>query len=175
VASQVQGSAALVVVDVVSRSVVGRVAMDNVPRALNFSLDGKQLYFTEAGVSAVQVLDPASNTVKSQIPVGASPHHPLFVGSGRTALVVVQGPGQLAVVDTATEAVTAVQVGQMPHWIAVSSDNGLAYVTNENSNDVSVVSIADKKVIATVAIGNGPRKIVIQPGAVVPPPTPESG
>ena len=152
VASQVQGSAALVVVDVASRSVVGRVALDNVPRALNFSPDGKQLYFTEAGVSAVQVLDPASNTVKGQIPVGASPHHPLFVGSGGTALVVVQGPGQLAVIDTASEAVTAVPVGQMPHWIAVSSESSLAYVTNENSNDVSVVSLNNNKVVATVAI-----------------------
>jgi YVTN family beta-propeller protein len=42
-------------------------------------------------------------------------------------------------------------------------------VTNESSNDVSVVSIDNKQVIATVPIGNGPRKIVIQPGLVAPP------
>jgi len=171
VASQVQGSAALVMVDLTSRSVVGRVALDKVPRALNFSPDGKRLYFTEAGANAVQVLDPTTNTVVDQIPVGVSPHHPLFVGSGQTALVVVQGPGQLAVVDTATKAVTAVPVGQMPHWIAVSSDDGFAYVTNESSNDVSVVSIDNKNVIATVPIGNGPRKIVIQPGLIAAPTT----
>ena len=169
VASQVQGSAALVVIDVTRRSVVGRVALDKVPRALNFSPDGKQLYFTEAGASAVQVLDPATDTVVDQIPVGASPHHPLFVGTGQTALVVVQGPGQLAVVDTATKAVTPVTVGQFPHWVAVSSDGGFAYVTNETSDDVSVVALDTKKVIATVAIGGGPRKIVIQPGLVAPP------
>jgi YVTN family beta-propeller protein len=171
VASQVQGSAALVIVDLSSRSVVGRVALDKVPRALNFSPDSKQLYFTEAGASAVQVLDPTSNTIVDHIPVGASPHHPLFVGSSQTALVVVQGPGQVAVIDTATKAVTAVPVGQMPHWIAVSSDGAFAYVTNENSNDVSVISIAAKKVIATVPIGAGPRKIVIQHGLVAPPTT----
>jgi YVTN family beta-propeller protein len=171
VASQVQGSPALVIVDLSSRSVMGRVALDKVPRALNFSPDGKQLYFTEAGSSAVQVLDPTTNTIVGQIPVGASPHHPLFLGSGRTAVVVVQGPGQLAVVDTASKAVTAVPVGQQPHWIAVSSDGGFAYVTDENSNDVSVVSIDNKKVIATIAIGDAPRKIVIQPGLVAPPTT----
>ena len=171
VASQVQGSAALVMVDLTSRSVVGRVALDKVPRALSFSPDGKQLYFTEAGASAVQVLDPTTNTVVDQIPVGASPHHPLFVGSGQTALVVVQGPGQLAVIDTANKAVTSVPVGQMPHWIALSSDDGFAYVTDENSNDVSVVSVDSKKVIATVPIGNGPRKIVIQPGLILLPTT----
>jgi YVTN family beta-propeller protein len=171
VASQVQGSAALVIVDLNTKLVAGRVPVPNVPRALNFSPDGKQLYFTEAGVSAVQILDPATNTVVDQIPVGASPHHPLFVGSGQTALVVVQGPGQLAVVDTASKAVTPVQVGRLPHWIAVSSDGGFAYVTNENSNTVSVVSLDTKKVIGTVPIGAGPRKIVIQPGLVAPPTT----
>ncbi|MDQ6617344.1 MAG: hypothetical protein M3083_22010, partial [Actinomycetota bacterium] len=121
---------------------------DKVPRALNFSPDGKRLYFTEAGASAVQVLDPTTNTIVDQIPVGTSPHQPLFVGAGQTALVVVQGPGQLAVVDTANKTVTAVPVGQMPHWIAVSSDGRFAYVTNENSSDVSIVSIDNKKVIA---------------------------
>jgi len=171
VASQLQGSAALVIVDLSSRSVVGRVALDKVPRALNFSPDGKQLYFTEAGASAVQVLDPTTNTIVDQITVGASPHHPLFVGFGETALVVVQGPGQVAVVDTATKAVTSVAVGQMPHWIAESSDGGFAYVTNEGSNDVSVMSLDNKNVIATVPIGGGPRKIVIQPGLVAPPTT----
>jgi len=170
-ASQVQGSAALVVVDLSSRSVVGRVALDKVPRALNFSPDGKQLYFTEAGAADVQVLDPTTNAVVGHIPVGASPHHPLFVGSGHTALVVVQGPGHVAVIDTATKAITPVPVGQLPHWIAASSDGGFAYVTNENSNDVSVISIDTKKVIATVPIGAGPRKIVIQPGLVAPPTT----
>jgi YVTN family beta-propeller protein len=171
VASQVQGSAALAIVDVANRSVVGRVALDKVPRALNFSLDGKALYFTEAGSSAVQILDPATNTVTGQIPVGASPHHPLFVGSTPTLLVVVQGPGQLAVVDTTTRAVTPVPVGQFPHWVAASSDGGFAYVTNETSGDVSVISLDSKSVLATVPVGGGPRKIVVQPGLVAPPTT----
>jgi YVTN family beta-propeller protein len=34
---------------------------------------------------------------------------------------------------------------------------------------VSVVDIDNKQVIATVPVGNGPRKIVIQPGLVAPP------
>ena len=169
VASQDPAAPALVVVDIATRAVTGRVPLDKVPRALNFSPDGKQLYFTEAGSSAVQVLDPTNNAVVDHIDVGASPHHPLFLDSGKTALVVVQGPGQLALVDTATKTVTPVPVGQMPHWIAISTDDGFAYVTNENSNDVSVVSLDTKSVVATVPIGNGPRKIVIQPGLVAPP------
>ena len=51
----------------------------------------------------------------------------------------------------------------MPHWVGVSSDEGFAYVTNEGSDNVSVVSLDSREVIATVPIGRGPRKIVIQP------------
>ena len=53
----------------------------------------------------------------------------------------------------------------MPHWIGVTSDSRWAYVTNENSNDVSVVDLADRTVKATVPVGNAPRKIVVQPAA----------
>jgi len=37
-------------------------------------------------------------------------------------------------------------------------------VTNENSNDVSVINLGDRTVTATVPVGNAPRKIVVQPG-----------
>ncbi len=52
----------------------------------------------------------------------------------------------------------------MPHWIGLTSDSQWAYVTNENSNDVSVIDLADRTVTTTIPVGNAPRKIVIQPG-----------
>ncbi len=54
------------------------MALDNTPRALNVSPDGQELFFTVAGVDAVQVLDLATNQIVDQIPVGASPHLPSF-------------------------------------------------------------------------------------------------
>ena len=41
------------------------------------------------------MLDTATNQVIGQIPVGASPHHPLFTPDGDLGLVVSQGPGEL--------------------------------------------------------------------------------
>src|SRR5204862_209785 len=55
---------------------------------------------------------------------------------------------------------------RMPHWIAATSDNHCAYVTNEKSNDVSVVDLSASKVTATMPVGNAPRKIVMQSGVV---------
>lgn len=168
VGSQQQGDTSLIILDLVSRTQIGKIPLDRTPRALDLSPDGKQLYFTVAGVNAVQVLDPASNRVVGQIPVGVSPHHPLFTPNGQSGLVVSQGPGELEILDPTTSTVSGtIRVGKSPHWIAVSSDGRTAYVTNEGSDDVSVVDLARRQVTATIGVGHAPRKIAIQPGQAV--------
>lgn len=172
VAAQQMGATSLTILDIVGMTVVGNVPLDKTPRALNFTPDGTQLYFTLAGSDAVQALDPTTNKVTTQIPVGASPHHPLVTPTGEYGLVVVQGPGQLAIFDPAKDGVIGtVAVGKMPHWVASSADGDTAWVTNENSNDVTVVDVEHQTVLATFPVGNAPRKIVLQPGAVAPPMT----
>jgi YVTN family beta-propeller protein len=175
VASQKAGSPSLAILNLPSQKQVGSVPLPNVPRALNFSPDGTQLWFTEAGVDEVQVLDPTDNQITTTIPVGASPHHPLFTPDGQLGMVVSQGPGELWLLDPATDtSIDTVKVGDMPHWIATTSDGQAAYVTNEASNDVSVVDLTTATVTATFPVGNAPRKIVIQSAipAVAPQPTP---
>jgi YVTN family beta-propeller protein len=76
---------------------------------------------------------------------------------------VVQGPGELVSFDPATRAVLrAYPVGKQPHWMA--SDGKTVWVTNEGSNDVSAVDLASGRT-TTIAVGNAPRKIVVQPTA----------
>jgi YVTN family beta-propeller protein len=167
VASQQPGATALAILDLTTRRQVGTVPLDKTPRELNFSPDGKALYFTLAGSDAVQVLDPRRNQIVAQIPVGAAPHHPLFTANGEYGLVVSQGPGELAVISPGNQKVIGtVTVGKFPHWIAASSDGGTAYVTNEGSNSVTVVDVEKQKVLATIPVGNAPRKIVVQSGPV---------
>lgn len=166
VGSQQQGATALVVLDLARKTQVGTIPLDHAPRALNFSPNGKWLYFTVAGEDAVQVLDPTTNRIVARASVGASPHHPLFTPDGLLGLVASQGPGDLDILDPARHIVTStIMVGKAPHWIAVSSDSRTAYVTNEASNTVSVVDLVARHVTATIPVGNGPRKIAIQPGA----------
>ncbi len=166
VASQKAGSPSLAILSLAGQNQVGSVPLPNTPRALSFSPDGSQLWFTEAGVDEVQVLDPTNNEVMATIPVGASPHHPLFTPNGQLGLVVSQGPGELWLLDPATDTSTAtVKVGDMPHWIATTPDGQTAYVTNESSNDLSVVDLTTATVIDTIPVGDAPRKIVVQRAA----------
>ena len=77
------------------------------------------------------------------------------------------GPGRAGIIDTSGDTVAGtVTVGKTPHWVGSSSDGTLAYVTNEGSNDVSVVQLAGRKVVATIPVGNAPRKVAVQPGVI---------
>ena len=163
VASQQQGATALVRLDLTAWKETARVPLDKTPRGLELSPDGTRVFFTLAGVNAIQVLDTATSQIVAQIPVGASPHYAPFTPDGRWALAVVQGPGELGILDTASNTLAGtIAVGKVPHWSASSSDGRTAYVTNESSNDVSVVDLTSRTVTATIAVGNAPRKIAVQ-------------
>jgi YVTN family beta-propeller protein len=87
--------------------------------------------------------------------------HSIYV-SGGIGYIVVQGPGELALFDPATNKATrSVAVGKQPHWAAVSGDGKTAYVTNEGSNDLTVIDLAAGKT-TTVPVGKAPRKVVVQ-------------
>ncbi|HEX9246051.1 MAG TPA: cytochrome D1 domain-containing protein [bacterium] len=168
---------AVVVVDIPARRVAARLPVDQTPRGLTVSPDGKSVYFTEANSADIQVLDTATNTITARIPVGPIPHQIAFTPDRKYALAVVQATGRLAIIDAASrQVVKDVAVGKYPHWVGLTSNGALAYVTNEGDNTVSVVNMAKQEVVATILVGDGPRKISLQRGAgamsaYLPPPT----
>ena len=163
VASQEPGKFALVVVDLASRKVARSVPLDKPPRDLEFGFDGRALYFTQAGVNSVQVLDPATDRIVAQIPTGASPHIAGVYRGAPAGTAVVQGPGELLLFDPATNLpLRSIAVGRQPHWIATAGSGKTAVVTNEGSNDMTIVDLATGSTRA-VAVGKAPRKVVVQP------------
>jgi len=165
VASQEPGKFALVVVDLASKQVARSVPLEKTPRDLEFGFDGKALYFTQAGVNSVQVLDPATDRIVAQIPTGASPHIAGVYRGAPAGTAVVQGPGELLLFDPATNApLRTIAVGKQPHWIAVVSGGARAIVTNEGSNDVAIVDLATGET-RKIAVGKAPRKVAVQPVA----------
>lgn len=105
VASQKQDARALVRLDFATWKEVVRVPLNETPRGLELSPGGRRVFFTLAGVNAIQVLDTTTNHVVAQISVGASPHYAPFTPDGRWALAVVQGPGELGILNTADNTV----------------------------------------------------------------------
>jgi len=162
VASQEPGSFGLIVVDVATRSIVRIVTLDKPPRDPEWSFDGKALYFTLAGVDAVQVLDPATDKIVATIPTGASPHLASRFRGAAAGAALVQGPGEVLLFDPATHApLRSIAVGKQPHWMAPAADGKELYVTNEGSNDVTIIDLASART-RTIAVGGAPRKVVVQ-------------
>ena len=162
VASQQPGRFALLVIDLKARAVVRTVSLQKPPRDLEFSYDGKSLYFTMAGVDAVQVLDPTSDKIVAAIPTGSSPHIANFFRGAPAGTAVVQGPGELLLFNPATYTpLRSITVGKQPHWIAATGDGKTVYVTGEGSNDVTVVDLTTAET-RTIPVGTTPRKVVIQ-------------
>ena len=100
VASQEPGRFGLAIVDLETRTVVRSLPLEKTPRDLEFGYDGKALYYTQAGVNAIQVLDPASDKVVAEIPTGASPHIAGYYRGASVGVGVIQGPGELAVIQS---------------------------------------------------------------------------
>jgi YVTN family beta-propeller protein len=162
VTSQEPGRFALVVVDLARRTVLRTLPLEKTPRDAEFGFDGKAFYFTEAGVSAIEVLDPATDKIVAEIPTGVSPHFVNLFRGAPLGLSVVQGPGEVMLFDpTTNKPVRSIAVGKQPHWLTLSGDGKTAYVTNEGSNTLSVVDIATGTTTA-VEVGKAPRKVVVQ-------------
>lgn len=168
VSSQEPGHFALVVLDLAERTVVATIPLEKTPRDLEFGPDGKALYVTLAGVSAVQVIDPQSNRIVAQIATGISPHVAQQFQGTTTGVVVVQGPGELMLFDPASNTpIRSVAVGKQPHWVDVVPGGKKVLVSNEGSNNVSVVDLAGGTTV-TIPVGTAPRKVAVQHAAMAP-------
>src|SRR6516164_2662266 len=91
-----------------------------------------------------------------------------FLGSIQTlaqnAYVTNDGSGDVSVIDTATNTVTAtITVGTAPFAVAVSPDGGTVYVANIDSDNVSAIATATNKVTATIPVGVNPFGVAVTP------------
>ena len=162
VTSQAPGHFALAVVDLATLALLRELPLDKPPRDIESAYDGRAVYFTLAGENAVQVLDPRSDQIVARVPTGASPHIANLFRGAPAATVVVQGPGEVMLFDPTSLAVLrSIAVGRQPHWVAASGDGSTLYVTNEGSNDLTIVDLASGATRA-VPVGNAPRKVVVQ-------------
>ncbi|HEX5655570.1 MAG TPA: hypothetical protein VFX59_00175, partial [Polyangiales bacterium] len=159
VGSQVTTVPAIVAIDLTTYAATS-YPVDHAPRMLACE---DEIYFTSIGLDAVEVFDPDTGTLNAPITTGASPHD-LRAGAKGTELVVSQTAGDLEWIDTASGTVKSrVATGKLAHWITLSADGALAYVTNEGDDNVSVVDLAKATVTATFTVGKAPRKMALRP------------
>ena len=91
-----------------------------------------------------------------------------FLGSVQTlaqnVYITNDGSGNVSVIDTATNTVTAtIPVGTAPFAVAVGPDGGTVYVANIDSDNVSAIDTATNRVTATIPVGSEPFGVAVTP------------
>jgi YVTN family beta-propeller protein len=70
----------------------------------------------------------------------------------------------VVIIDTAThEPIAALEVGDRPWGIAVSSDGKTIFTANGPSNDVSIVDVDSRMVKGKVKVGDRPWGVLFVP------------
>lgn len=132
-------------------------------------------YIPNQGSDNMTIVNSRNLSDRITVSVGHEPHESAATHDARYVFVSNRGEGTVAVFDTATRAeldtdgnpangTTRIVAGLQPHGLAVTPDDRYLLVTNDGSNDVTVVSIAGFRVVGTVpAVGSGPHMIAITP------------
>lgn len=155
----------IAVIDFGSRSLIRTVPLDKTPRDGEFGDDGKALLFCRSRRRCGQGARPDLGQ-----DLGTDPDRPIAPFRQpiqRHQARRTRGTGTRtadAVRSHTNKEVRSIAVGKQSHWAALSPHGKTAYVNNEGSNDMSVVNLESGKV-TTVAVGQGPRKLVVQGGA----------
>jgi YVTN family beta-propeller protein len=153
------------------------------PQFVSFSNDSKtayvSVYDTNGSVHLIVFIDTATGEVTGQVPVtnhtpGPSqvspngrylyvPNHNSMTMSG--AMKAMSGPGQddIDVINTATKKLAGtITVAPNPHWIALGQD-GLLYVTNHTSGEITIVNSNTNKVVKVFPVGETPHAVYASP------------
>lgn len=145
VLSDVAGDAGLVtIVTTEPFTVVGTIAVGRDPWNIAFTPDGSKAYVTEVGDGTVSVIDTASRTVKTTIPVttpgGLSVRGVVVSPDGLYAYVSDEADSVVVQIDTSTDTKTSTTLSVAapgPYGLAFSPDGGELWTGGPGGNGVT--------------------------------------
>ena len=167
------------VIDTQSDARVADIDVGRGPVQVGFSPDGTDLYVSLNGEDALGKVDVATRTLVAKTPTGVGPLQVFVTPDDRAVLVANQGtranPSMtVSFVDVASfSAVDAIETGRGAHGVAIEPSGAYAYVTNIYGDDLAVLDVTERRVVATVRTGATPNGVSFSPLAAAPAPAAE--
>lgn len=132
-------------------------------------------YVPNQGSDDLTIFDVRQPADSLTLPAGSEPHESAASLDARWIFVSNRSDDTVSVFDTASRSevdtdgdpgngLTRIAVGTQPHGLAVTPDDRYLFVTNDGSDDVTVVEIATFEVVSTVPeVGAAPHMIAVRP------------
>ena len=169
------------VIDGATNKVIATVPTGFTPNDVCVNPNTNRVYVVNWDNDNVSVIDGATNQVIATVPVGKNPRGVAVNPNTNRVYVANADNNNVSVIDGATNQVIAtIKVGDIPFdgvgfglftaafkvgklGVCVNPSTNRVYVTNADSNNVSVIDGATNKVIATVPVGSSPLGVCVNP------------
>jgi YVTN family beta-propeller protein len=128
--------------------------------------DGLQVFVPEYDDGTVGIFDLEQGRRVATVRVGTHPSGGTMLSDGTTYAVAVRGGDRVVLVSGAqyrVEGDVRVGIGKGPFSVVMAPGGRVAFVNNTGSDDVSVLSVKDRRVAARVPVGRTPIAMAVTP------------
>ncbi len=161
----VTGNGDVVPIDVATNAAGPSIdtGIQSCPRAIATKPDGTRVYVTDSCEGSVSVIDVATGTELTDVPVG-SPDGIAVTADGSRALVTSFSEESVIPIDLATNtAGTPIPLGDYGRGIAVTPNGAAAYVVVRNDDEVRRIDLATNTVGPAIPVAEFPEELAISP------------
>ena len=121
-------------------------------------------YVTNISGNSVSVVNTASNTVSTVIPVCSGPTGVAVSPDGTRVYAACQSGAAVSVIDASSNSVIdTIAVGGSPSQLAVRPDNSQVYVVIPAADQIAVIDAASRSVVGRIGVGSRPSSVAFDP------------
>jgi YVTN family beta-propeller protein len=162
----------VLVIDKGTNTILDTIYVGKCPNCIEVDPLTTKAYVTNWGIYqnshtwSVSVINTATNMVVRTIPTPNGPPNGVVITNNHAYITktIDEYPSAVEVINTTTDSIVqSIPVGRVP--IAAATLNQYIFVTNSQSNNVTIIDTASNTLIGTLNVGNWPYGIAVDPSS----------
>jgi YVTN family beta-propeller protein len=161
------------IVDVATHKVSGEIPFTSVVRPIALTLDEKRLFAEVDGLVGVESADIASRKMTERVPAELtaeqkkvdSRSHGLGVRPDQKELwecdVEHHDVHVYDITGDRPKQIATIPIGTQIYWVTFTPDGKVCYVAGRGSGEVVAVDTASKSILARIAVGKAPKRLLV--------------
>jgi len=168
------GANTITAIDATTRKTLYEIDMGAPVRPIAINKDESTAYAQLSGLHGFAIVDLNRHKVTGKVEFPALPpgtprpyldtySHGIALTPDERELYVASVPGAVVYVYSlpGLKPIAKIEVGRTPDWLAVDPSGKFVFVSNAGSNTVTAIDTASKSVLATIPVGDAPKRILV--------------